>query len=303
MPERRDAQPPKRAGNGAPIGGGLTAGPKPAMRAENGPAYQPRTGPNRAQGNNNGNGGNGGLGSELRPGNTIIPHFLDNKGKFSARLGDESQFQNKLRWGYYNRDPRWRDWHFGYGYYCYRPIPWQCSFSPYYWYWSVPGYLPWNRCHYGRPTIIIILAGFVNWNYCGYGSSFYNTSYYNYSALDRSLSDLKDAFLYKDYRSLDRLVPSGGSIEIFIDGEYAYSIDASDYYDITADLIYSVETTDFDIVDVRRLQGNRGYVAVGRHEFIDSWGARQETYLSFTLQPNNGRYQITQAGTQRNRPF
>ncbi|MDQ2985816.1 MAG: hypothetical protein M3R13_03730 [Armatimonadota bacterium] len=277
--------------------------PSPPVRADQGPAFSARTG-NRATTNFNGNNGNGRLGPELRPGNTIIPHFTDGKGgSFSPRVSDK--FQDKLRWGYYNRDSRWRDRHFGYGYYCYQPIAWQCGFSPYYWYWSVPGYLPWGRCYVLRPTIIIIIGGFINWNYCGIGSSgsFYNTSYNNYSPLDRSLSDLKDAFIYRDYRSLDRLVSNGGRVEIFIDGEYVYSLDSGDYYDITADLIYSVETTDFDVVDVRRLQGNRGYLATARHEFIDSWGERQETYLTFTLQPGDGGYVITQAGTQRQRPY
>jgi len=281
--------------------------PSPSVRLDTGPAFKARTGGNSAQTKNNynGNNGNGKIGPGLRPGNTIIPHFTDNKGNFAVRIGEGAQFQDRLRWGYYNRDPRWRDYHFGYGYYCYRPIPYQCGFSPYYWYWSVPGYLPWNRCHVLRPTIIIIIGSFINWNYCGIGSSggFYSTSYYNYSALDRSLSDLKDAFLYRDYRLLDRLVPNDGRVEIFIDGEYVYSLDSSDYYDITSDLIYTTETTDFDIVDVRRIQGSRGYVATARHEFIDAWGDRQQTYLTFTLQPWNGGYRIAQAGTQRNRPY
>ena len=274
--------------------------PSQSVRSEQGPAFQPRNSGSRPQSANNFNGNkNGQFGPEFRPTNTIIPRFSD--GKFEARVSDK--FQDKLRWGYYNRDPRWRDWHFGYPYYCYRPLPWQTGFSPYYWYWNVPGYLPWNRCYVLRPTIWVIITGFVNWNYCGIGSShgFYNSSYGNYSALDRSLSDLKDAFIYRDYRALDRLVPNG-RVEIFIDGEYVYSLDGSDYYDITADLIYSSETTDFEVVGVQKIQGNRGYVATARHEFVDAWGSRQETYLTFTLQPSNGRYQITQAGTQRHRP-
>jgi hypothetical protein len=276
--------------------------PSPSVRADNGPAFKPRTNGGRPQTTNNFNGNKipgGQMGPELRPRDYMVPRF---DGRFTPQVTD--QFQDKLRWGYHNRDPRWRDWHFGYPYYCYRPLPWQCGYSPYYWYWCVPGYLPWNRCYVLRPTIFIIIGSFVNWNYCGIGSSggFYSSSYGNYSALDRSLSDLQDAFLYRDYRALDRLVPNG-RVEIFIDGEYVYSLDGSDYYDITADLIYSAETTDFDVVDVRRLQGNRGYLATTRHEFIDTWGAAQETYLTFTLQPSgSGYYHITQAGTQRYRP-
>jgi hypothetical protein len=276
--------------------------PTPSVRSESGPAFQPRTGGTRQLSSNNfaGNNLKGQFGPELRPTNTIVPRFGDD-GRFNAQIGD--RFQDKLRWGYYNRDPRWSDRHFGYSYYCYQPLPWRTAYSPYYWYWHVPGYLPWNRCHVGRPTIFVIITTFINWNYCGIGSSygFYNSSYNNYSSLDRSLSDLQDAFLYRDYRALDRLIPNRGRVEIFIDDEYVYSLDSGDYYDITADLIYGSETTDFDIVGVRRIQGNRGYVATARHEFIDSWGERQSTYLTFTLQPSGGGYVITQAGTSRQR--
>jgi hypothetical protein len=277
--------------------------PTPSVRSEQGPAFLPRSSGSRPQTSNNfagnNNRGTGQFGPELRPTNTMAPNF--GGGKFNPRVTDK--FQDKLRWGYYNRDPRWSDRHFGYPYYCYRPLPWQTCYSPYYWYWNLPGYLPWNRCYFGRPTVFVIITTFINWNYCGIGSSqgFYNASYGNYSPLDRSLSDLKDAFIYRDYNSLDRLVQSRGRVEIFIDDEYVYSLDSSDYYDITADLIYSTETTDFDIVGVRRIQNNRGYVATARHEFIDSWGARQQAYLTFTLQPSDGGYVITQAGTSRHR--
>src|SRR5205085_11292258 len=120
--------------------------------------------------------------------------------------------------------------------------------------------------------IIIPIGNTVSWNYCGrgydgydgYGQG-YNRGYgydnSNYSGLDRALSNLSDAFRYSDVKQLDRLLPSGGNVEVFIDGDYSYTLSSDDYYDITSDLILGVNTTNFQVVQVKRLRAG-GYIAV-----------------------------------------
>ncbi|MCH8274186.1 MAG: hypothetical protein IH851_05290 [Armatimonadetes bacterium] len=211
-----------------------------------------------------------------------------------------------LRHGYHHYDPFWRDWHFGYHHYVFIPYSYGCVFSPYYWYWSVPGYIVLGRVWYYPPGPIILIGSGIHWTYCGRGqyySTYYgNSRYDNYSSLDRALSDLVDAFRYSDGAALGKFLPRGGSVELFIDGEYAYTMSTDDYYDITSDMIYSVYTTDFKIVDVRRASGGE-YAVVARHDFVDVSNDRQTVWLTFTLVRKGGYYAITQAGTSTFRPY
>ncbi|MGI8924358.1 MAG: hypothetical protein ACR2HJ_10040 [Fimbriimonadales bacterium] len=228
---------------------------------------------------------------------------------FFGQVGPLNNYHHGLRFGYCHYYPWWSDWYFGYAYYIFNPIPWQCVFSPYYYYHCVPGYLPFRRVWCGNYTVLYIVGDPFGWNYCGrgYGYGFYNASYNsgynsaNTSALDRALSDLTDAFKYGDATLLDRLVPRGGSIEIFIDGEYSYTVNANEYYDITADLLEGVNTSDFQIVDVRRVRDG-GFYVTARHDYLDAWNTRQTNWLTFTLQEQANWYAITQAGTSRSRP-
>lgn len=228
------------------------------------------------------------------------------RGSLGYQVGRQEDYRVGLRSGYYHYDPLWCDWFFGYRFYCWEPV-FGSWFSPYYIYYSVPGYLSFGRGYYRGFTTIIVIGNPIAWNYCGrgYNYGYYNYSNYgydrNYSQVDRALSDLQDAFKYSDAKLLDRLIPRYGDVEIFIDGDYAYSLNANDYYDITADLIYSVNTTSFQISEVKRISGG-GYVVLARHDYVDSWNSRQSNWLTFTLREERGSYVITQAGTSRLRP-
>lgn len=278
-------------------------------RSISGPIFTPRTGTERTDLSHN-------LGKRTGSGNTIggipIPTGggrTTGRGSLSHQVQRlESYRTGDLRHGYYHRDRGWRDWHFGYGYYMFFPVPWDCVFSPYYWYWSVPGYFHYHRVWYHRPRIIILFGGHIPWTYCGRGYSFYYTTYSQYSnyssynALDRALSDLVDAFKYSDATLLDKFLPRDSEVAIYIDGTYSYTMKSDDYYDVTADLIYSVYTTNFEIVQVQRARSGE-YRIAARHDYKDVWNAQQTSWLTFTLERRGSSYVITEAGTSRFQPY
>ncbi|MFN8139353.1 MAG: hypothetical protein U0R49_06100 [Fimbriimonadales bacterium] len=224
-------------------------------------------------------------------------------GRNDYRDGYRDGFYDGYRFGYFHYDPYWRDCHFGYRWWSFDPWSYDCYYSPYYYYWSLPPYMRYDRCHWNPWRIIIVLGGDLRWYYCGRGSGYYYNDYgntYNTSRLDRALSDLVDAFKYADARSLQNLLPRNGEIDIMIDGDYAYSVAAEDYYDITADLLYSVYTTNFEILNVRRARGGEFWVSA-RHSYIDSWNREQTVHMTFTMEYVEGRFVIVQAGTGLNR--
>jgi hypothetical protein len=290
--------------------GGLT------KRGKDGPAFQSRTGgikpftgPTHNQGDDPG----------LKKPPAPIPvrdgigrgQKDDHRGSFGFQIGRMEDYRNGLRRGYCHWDPFWCDWNFGYRFYYFDPCAYESVFSPYYSYYCVPGYLAYVRVRIGSFTLCVPIGNPINYVYCGrgYANNYwydaYNTGrsygYGQFTNLDRALSDLTDAFKYQDPRLLDRLIGRSGSVEIFVNGEYAYSLDANDYYDITSDLVTSVRTYDFKIQEVRRTKGGELFV-VARHDYRDTWNVIQSTWLTFTLREDRGYYTIIQAGTSAVRP-
>lgn len=279
-------------------------------RTETGPVFAPHTGGANTRANNNQRN------LITRPMNPMSPP--KSSAFVGGDLGDRNSREEiqpiKFRvrrddnhdgrsW-YFHYDPYWRDCHFGYRYWVFDYWNYDACYSPYYFYYSLPPYLAYGRCHYSPFTTIIIIGGDLQWYYCGRGSGYYDDGYYsrNFSRLDRALSDLTDAFMYADSRALQRLLPTYGDVAITIDGDYAYSLNADDYYDMTADLLYSVCTTNFEILNVRRARTGEFWVSA-RHSYIDSWNRPQCVYMTFTLAYVDGRFVIVQAGTGLNRAY
>ncbi len=280
-------------------------------RLETGPAFSPRNLPEPINSNNN-------LSTRTRNISLNLPKIptvaqlpgkreetsagTRERGTLEHQVRRMEDYRTGLRVGYYHYDRRWCDWHFGFRYYFFVPVSYHCVFSPYYYYWCVPGYIGFHRVRVLRPIVIILLPGYVDWYYCGLGYLY--APYYSYpyrppsriAPLDRTLSDIVDAFKYTDPTRLSKYLPRGENVNIYLEGTYAYSMSTDDYYDITADLIYSVYTTDFRIVSVRRAEGNY-YRVVAQHDFIDPSNRRQTVWMTFTLQEQRGNMVIVEAGT------
>jgi hypothetical protein len=283
-------------------------------RRDDGPIYQPRTGgfqplptkvPQQNQPVNLGRPSDG-----RSPGLAPLPRpqtsSASARGSLPYLVQRSEVYRVGLRVGYYHYDPFWQPCHYGYGFYVFYPVPGDCYFSPYYYYWTCPPYIYAPRVVILSPRVVVIFGDPLRWVYCGYGSRYnygYGSGYHysNYSILDETVSRLVDAFRYSDVTSLDALVPRNSTVDIYVDGDYAYSLSSDDYYDITADMIQSVYTRNFVVERVQRTRDG-GLWVVARHEFLDAWNAQQRTWLTFYLERRGDRYVITQAGTYSYRP-
>jgi hypothetical protein len=286
-------------------------------RRDDGPAFVPRTtGPRDMpskvpQGDQRFNLGRP---SDSRsPGVATIPRPVivdsrgsSNRGSLPYQVRRSEEYRVGLRVGYYHYDPWWQPYHYGYPYYVFVPTPYDCFFSPYYYYWTCPPYIHARRVIIVVPRVFIIISDPIRWVYCGYDTRYNygygsNYGYASYSSVDRAVSRLVDAFRYSDTRSLDELVPRGSTVDVYLEGDYAYSLSSDDYYDMTADMLQSVYTRSFVIERVQRTKDGDIWV-VARHEFIDAWNATQRTWLGFLLERQGDRYVIRQAGTYSYRP-
>lgn len=281
-------------------------------RGQDGPAFVPRSNTVPLDTNNN-----QGRSRDNRLGNiSTIPVPSNNS---SSRGGSSLAYKidrqepyrvGNLRRGYYHYDNNWCDRFFGFGWYVFDPFAYDCVFSPYYYYCTVPGYVRYLRISFGSPRVVVIFGDPIRWGYCGRRIEIYSGYHYrddwryrnydSYSSLDRAISDLVDAFEFADADLLSKFLPRGSRVEIFIDGNYAYTMSSDDYYDMTADLIYSVYTTRFNVESVRRTRDG-DYFVIARHEYQDPWNVKRANYLTFTLSYERGGYVITQAGSSQSR--
>lgn len=214
---------------------------------------------------------------------------------------------NGYRNGYcaYNRG--WRDDFFCYPWYVFNP--WQFNrfvCSPWYYYSCLPPYLNYDR------VIIVNVHRSRNW----YGNPYrwhrpvysavftvdnrYESSNDSYTDLDYAVDDLARAFEQTDYKAMNNLLPTDGKVDLYFDGNYGYSLNAPDFYDLFADGVENVKTSRYTITNVRYDSRDSAKVSA-IHEFTDAWGNPSTTYQDFFLVKENGKWTVREFGTSNTR--
>jgi len=97
-----------------------------------------------------------------------------------------------------------------------------------------------------------------------------------------ALQDLERAFERKDRRAMGRLIPRNGSVNIMLDGNFQYSLNADDFFDLFQDGISNVKTDRYEIVRVRQNRNSARVIA--KHTFRDPWGRQQTNFQAFYLE-------------------
>ncbi|MCO5297183.1 MAG: hypothetical protein M9921_10030 [Fimbriimonadaceae bacterium] len=235
-----------------------------------------------------------------RGGSSTIIDVRSGSLEFQVRREDNVRYAHRYRSGYVQYDSRWCDDFFYYPYYSFNPIPNQCVISPWYYYPQLPGYLSYNRIMVINTRPCVFIGNVYNWsrparygdNYgYGYGST--------RSDLDYALDDLVSAFERSDRRAIGRLVPYRGRIDIALEGQFAYSLNADDFYDMYLDLVLSTRTLSYDILDVRTYRDE--VTVLARHDYVDPWGRNDRVYHYYRLRRDRNAYFISEFGTSQNR--
>lgn len=203
------------------------------------------------------------------------------------------------RWGYCHYNRNWRDDNFWYPYYIFDPFAYnRFVCSPWYYYPFLPPYINTTR-------IIVVnnYYGYNNWSGDPYywqapdnGTRYSDDRDSRYDRdLDYSIEDLVTAFQRNDRRSASHLIPRSGSVAIYLDGQYNYSLNPDDFYDLFMDAVENAKTTRYMIEDVRY---GRGVAKVrARHDYEDPWGRSETVWHEFTLEQDRGGYVIREFGT------
>ncbi len=180
-----------------------------------------------------------------------------------------------------------RSGNFSFGFYLFTPFSSPCYVSPWYYYTSLPPYIPAERCHVVRDYYCPWDEGAV---YSYRPGSGYNDLYVDEN-LDNAIGEIQDAFNRQDSGAIDALIPDRGRIAVFTEGHYDYSLDANDFHNMMMDNIGNTETIGFEIESVRR-SGNNAVVRA-RHTVRNPDGDEEVVYQQYRLRRENGRFVIT----------
>ncbi len=201
---------------------------------------------------------------------------------------------------YYYVEYRFGGIRFSYYYYSVRPEPYLVCFAPYYYYYPLPPFVMAHRVIYNPPVRRIIVEAPV----------FLDAPYYlersnpNFSSEQRDrqqvLNDLRSMWLLRDASILQRYVRPGSQIAVYLDGKYAYSVDAEDYLQMTRDAFLAVKTEQIRFTRVTK-RGENELLFRGEHRYIDdATGNLRVVYISYTLVKVDGRWYISEVGSSAN---
>lgn len=204
------------------------------------------------------------------------------------RKPDRYTVQPKWREGYDHYDRGWNDSYWRYNYYRFNPYEGDCVVSPWYYYRHLPAYLIISRIIYIDYQPWYFRGDPYRWQRIGYGNA-------SYTQLDYAVEDIVQAFEQGDRRSLARVIPRAGRINIAVDGQYAYSVGSDDFYDMMLDLTQSTRTTQYRILDVRRYR-NEAQVSA-EHVYTDPYGQRETMFHTYRLEQDRGGYVIRDFGS------
>ncbi len=117
----------------------------------------------------------------------------------------------------------------------------------------------------------------------------------SHSRVENALRNIQRAWEDRDVDAFFRGVAPNAQIGVFIKNEYVYSVDRSDYYDMTRDAMDTIKTRSFDFY-LARQRGNDTVWAYARHTYLDRDGNLETVYVSYTLQRISGSWYIIETG-------
>lgn len=189
-----------------------------------------------------------------------------------------------VRYGYFHWSAGWRDFHFTFGGYISDPFgPVAVVPSPWYYYPSLPPYIPGNIVTIGRPNYIDWIGDPYRWG--------------NSRDVDIAVRDIVELFRTGNETLAEDLTPTRGRVEIYFDNQYAYSIGAEDFFEMFYDGVVSSRTRGYQIQTI--WIGDRVARVLARHDMIDPWGRNQWAFHEYTLVRERGGYVIRGFGVSR----
>ncbi|MCS7209882.1 MAG: hypothetical protein NZ874_09970 [Fimbriimonadales bacterium] len=185
---------------------------------------------------------------------------------------------------------------FGYRFYYIYPEPYRVVYAPYWYYDPCPPFVVVYRVVYMPPRTSPVLVEVPI-----YLESPYYLERRQPDERQQLLSDLRAAWLLRDPNFIERYIRPNSYIAIYLDGQYAYSLPAQDYIEMTRDAIRAVKTEQIRFERIAK-RGETQIVVRGEHQYLDeATGVRRVVYIHYTFERVDGRWYLIEAGSSATR--
>lgn len=114
--------------------------------------------------------------------------------------------------------------------------------------------------------------------------------------LEAARKEIERAWIDQDIQKVARHIRRDARVAVTLRGKYQYSLDASDYLDMTRDALRATKTVRFTLDQVTRKQKDT-YTVNGTHVYTDQEGAEHTVHISYVLEKEGDTYYITQVGS------
>jgi len=178
---------------------------------------------------------------------------------------------------FYFSDPYW----FAFYYEGYYP-------SIYHYFGWCPGWIYPHRVYYHPVEYIYVPVTPYRYYYSGY--------HLDYAGATQAIRDIRRAWLDSDIELLARHLTDQLDIQVYFDGEYSYTTETSDFYEMSLDTLATTQTVAMDLKDPIWLS-SREVFYTGRQVFYDPEGDRQVVYVSFRLRQLGSEWYLVAVGT------
>ena len=217
------------------------------------------------------------------------PRGLIGAGGIGRVIGNGG-WRGGYRHGYYGYWGGWRDSFFCFPFYCFDPFLVGCYCSPWYYYPCLPPYVAASN------VVVEERDPYDHWEGSDYEWAPESAASSN-PVLDDSVQDLVQSFESDDHKAIDRVAPHSGSVRIYTDGKYGYSLNANDFYDTYVDGVESTKTDRYEILDVKAGKDGTTARVVAKHVYNDPSGNRTYVYHSYLLVKEGSEFVIREFGT------
>lgn len=144
------------------------------------------------------------------------------------------------------------------------------------------------------------------------GDRYYTNDYYladwRYRSLSEALRDIRRGWETGNVDLLMDHVRRNSRIDVYLNNEYSYTVDARDYEEMTYDAMKTIRTVSFKFTKVRQ-RDSREAVAYGEHTYYDDFGyyygggIRKTVHVSYTLSRDGNEWYITEVGFGHSRLY
>jgi len=209
-----------------------------------------------------------------------------NNGSVRIYCADRFHNYDNWRFGYYQYNPYWNDNSFYFSFYSFTPYD-PCVVSPWYVYPALPPYIAYNRVYVLNGGATCPWNGGNPYNY----NPGYNPDSYGNPDLNFAIDQITQAFNTGNDTDLNRVIPSDSRVNIYNEGNYMYSVNGGDFYNMLMDNIHGTRTQRYAVINVR-IEGDDAIVSA-RHDYYNPYNGVSSAYQMFRLRPSGEGYVVT----------